>query len=127
MVRARKLSGISVCLYVCFFFVCGLFLQLLNYQTPTCFITSESAEDLECDLPTPQLSLVCSTFQTFSTTGLLIGTCMNESGLVVRRLRIHSQSAPLVPPAGKRAVAFHSFNLFTSLIIPVFSLSADTV
>lgn len=58
MVQARELSGISVCV------VCGLFLQLLNYQTHGSYCLSPLKIYWVKFFPLSKLSIVSSHFQT---------------------------------------------------------------
>ena len=85
-------------------FVCGLFLKLLNNQTPTCLMLSEG------DLLSPNFHTSAPRFRRFFTPGFLIGTCMKWASL--RRLRIRSTSAPLLATRWRQGVPFiHSICL----------------
>lgn len=105
MVQARELSGISVCV------VCGLFLQLLNYQTHGSYCLSPlKIYWVKFFSPLQTFNRLFPFSDGFSTPGLLIGTCMNWTS--VRSLQIHSQSAPHVATRWHWAVVFiHSICL----------------
>ena len=86
---ASSLGFHSACTCV---FVCGIFLQLLNHQTPTDLMVSESDDDLlSVTFSPPTFTRL---FRRFSTPAFLIGTCMKWASL--RRLCVRSQSTPLL-------------------------------
>lgn len=105
---ASSLGFLSV-LYV--FIVCGLFLQLLNYQTHGSYCLSPlKIYWVKFFSPLQTFNRLFPFSDGFSTPGLLIGTCMNWTS--VRSLQIHSQSAPHVATRWHWAVVFiHSICL----------------